>query len=75
MEHFKIRSECTGDVVTAISGTHKVAVASKLDIPLKFIEGHTINVKHTSDIMDLIEIERYRRDELIKKVTEAENKQ
>ena len=68
-------AECTNDVVTAISSTLKIAVASKIDIPLKFREGHVINVKHTSDVMDLIEIEKYRREDVLRKVKDAEAKQ
>lgn len=55
--HIKLAATATGDAITAISTTVKVAKDANVEIDL-LIQNINIRVRPTSDVQDIIEIYR-----------------
>ena len=64
--HIKLAATATGDAITAISTTVKVAKDADVEIDL-LIQNINIRVRPTSDVQDIIEIYRLKSNKIIMK--------
>lgn len=64
MEHLEIKAKCTGHEITAIGNCIKLSEVYENNIELSFYDGATITVRPNSNVLDLSEILRLKRQEI-----------